>query len=110
MPTAIQQIGLRKIRGTVPANDSTDFDTLQLANYPSTKYLIRAAKPDASNFQTIELTASRIGNEVDDIVHTKFPLGLSVTARALRDGTDALLRVTNNEAFDVDISIVKINT
>ncbi len=110
MPTAIQQIASRKITGTIPALSSEDFDLLPFASFSATKYIIEVSKPDGTNFQALEIFGTKILADVDDQVYSKFPNGLSIGVKLLKIATDVVVRITNNENFLVNVSIVKSKT
>lgn len=108
MHTGLQRVAQASLSGQVAALSVADFDTIPFTQFSATKYLINISKPDGTNFQTIELLAAKILNDVDDQIHGKFPGGLNVSVKSFKDVTDVKLRVTNNENFLVNASIVKI--
>ncbi len=110
MPTGIQRVPTRSLRGTIAAGETKDFDTLPLASFTATTYVIEVRKPDGTNSQAFNVFGAKITDDVSDQLQGVFRNGLNISLNLVKDGADVHVRITNNELFVCNVSLVKQST
>lgn len=97
------------ISDTVAASATEDIDTIDLDDLCSVKYLLCVHNVTEDKYCSFELYGTRsTGNGVTDTLYAKIGDVLDFTVEFLVVGTDAILRITNNETFTLTVSGVKI--
>ncbi len=104
MPTARLKVG-EKIRKTVPASSKETIDTVALSKFRGLRYFVTGW--NGSKTKVMDMVVRNIGGtSVEDSVFGRLgDLPLSIDANV--SGSDILLEVTNPNAFDIDVEVLK---
>lgn len=93
----------------IPAGQTIDFDTLPLSVYKSNKYLMQYSNDTEGVVGQLEMATSKKNSDVSDQIYSKVGDNIDVDAQFLISGSDAILRLTNNEAFVVRVVALRFN-
>jgi hypothetical protein len=97
------------ISGTVATTATEDIDTIVLSGLCSVKYLICVFNSSEDKYCSFELHGTRkSGSSVEDTLYAKIGDPLDFTVEFVVVGSDAVLRITNNETFTITVDGVKI--
>lgn len=100
---ARQLLGLR-IKKTVPATSTLTVDTIKTAKYKNLRYHIVV---HAAGFtKSFDMSVINDGSSVKDSVFGRVGQ-LPASINALLSGTDTILEVTNPNAFDFEIELIR---
>lgn len=107
MPIINAALSNRWARKEVPvsAGSSEAIDTIPLSQYKTTKYFIEIGSISAH--KSVEMLGARSGAGVEDSVYAKIGDILDVGLSLDVVGPDVVLSATNNELFDVIVTLTK---
>ena len=87
---------------TVAAGQTKDIDSVLSSEFHSVKYQIRLTDVAATKNKVLVARASKKSSDVSDTVYSVLGDSLSVEVKVLEVGSDIVLRLVNNESFDVN--------
>jgi hypothetical protein len=97
------------IAGTIPATSSLDLTTIALSSLCSVRFTICVFNSVEDKWCSFEMLAGRqSGSDVEDTVYAKVGDPLDFAVQFLVVGSDAILRITNNESFSLTVDGVRI--
>lgn len=101
----------RRKRVILAASSTLDADSIKLAFFLGVKYVLHFRNETEDVYKTIELLSTRSsGDELEDNVTGNLGDPISVSTNVVVDGTDVVLRLTNNESYELKVSISKLIT
>jgi hypothetical protein len=95
--------------GIIPPSGSLDVDFILLSSFISTKYIVECSNEDEAVFSCWEMTACRESATVTDSIYNKIGNPMNLTVEFLIVGSDAVLRIGNNEAYPVSVRALRLN-
>ena len=105
-PVAKKRIA-KAIEFEIDPSETLSADTYPFSDLRGLKYIITTSPLDGSKISALEMLACKKSSDVSDSVYCKIGDTLDVAAQFLRSGSDTLLRLTNNEAFTVRVSLLR---
>lgn len=92
------------------AVSATETITIQdLVDFKSQKYLVTIIDPATSKVKYLEHVVINDEGNIKDIIFGKFGAKLDLAINAVANSGKLDLNYTNNEAFDLDVCVTRIN-
>lgn len=92
----------------VPAGQTVTVDSVTHSTLKTIDYLVNIHKSDFTKTRAFKMILSRDGSDVKDSVYSRVGNDLNCAVVSNVVGLDAIISVTNNEAFDITCSFNKI--
>ena len=108
MPVASQRSYTTRFNDQIQSLSTKDFDSVPFSSFSAVKYLISIFSQVESSYKISELFAVNDGSDITDQLIYKSSSGPKVSINVLKNGSDVVLRLVNQENFEVDVSIVKM--
>ena len=107
MGQSVRQLWAKK-EETVLATSSKVVDLLALSSFSKLEYIVEYRDTTSSKTKTLKMAVTNGDTEVCDSVYAKQgdPMDIAITAR--RTASNFELEITNNEAFDIDLSFARL--
>jgi len=94
---------------TEVASSSTEsLDSIALSNFQTAKYIVSVFNSVANETSSFEMLVKNDGSGLTDTVYDKINGGVDYTIGAVINVSDMELRLTNNEANSLDVTIVRV--
>ena len=108
MPTALQAIAVNSFGPIlIPAGNQVDFDIVAFDDLTTTEYKIDLKKVGGGGYAGQNLMVFKKVSDISFQKYTIFSDGLDFTLKPVKSGTDVLMQVNNNNAFDMLLTFVK---
>ena len=96
------------IEKTIPASSSLDINTHPYDEFSALKYDIRLYNNTEGKRKIFQVRAiKQTTGEVKDTIDGNLGDSLDVDTQVIKSGSDMILRMTNQESFDVSVRAVK---
>jgi len=96
-------------RRVVPASSSLVIDTRPLSSYLGQSYYLNIYNSDEGVFKTLHVVTSRSGSNICYTVYSKLGDLIDFTHSVSVSGSDVVVTVQNNETFDLNVVINKLD-
>jgi hypothetical protein len=107
-PVARQRIASKALSGQIAGNGGVlDLETIPFASFVSTEYLINISSETESKFYTLKLIATKKNSDVSDQIYNKEGDLLQIATNVIKSGSDVILRLVNDEIYQVDVRCTK---
>jgi len=97
----------RRVYGVVAAGGEADFDILPFDDVAGIEYQLTILNATENKYLGMKVHANREDSEISYNVSDKIGDPLSKTVQVLKVGSDAVLRVSNGEAFPLTVSGIR---
>lgn len=100
---------LKQFNGIVPALSTVDFDSTIISAFKGVKYTISLFSDAEDKYRTFEMLARRkSGNALVQTIYAKIGDAINVKFTIVEDSGNVVLRVENNENFDISLRGFKL--
>lgn len=97
-----------KKTNSVLASSSKVVETLNTSKFDVLKYFLIFSNPTKTIKKSMELTILNQGIILKDTVSNRIGTGLDLEVGAILNSPNMELTITNNEIFDINVSLVKL--
>jgi hypothetical protein len=97
-----------RFSGTVTASTSSNVDTIALTNFNSVKYIISLYNSTNNEVKQLEIGVANHTTSVKDTLYGKVKGSLDIDINSNLVGSNFELEFINNETFDIDYTIAKV--
>ena len=97
----------KTIKGTIGASDSLDVETTAFSTLWRSVYEISLFNETEDKYKSLTLHVARVeGSDLKDTIAARLGTGnLNVRVDTVKVANDVIIRLTNNESFDVEVFI-----
>ena len=99
---------IRKFTINVASGATVDEILDSFEGYKSTHYFIEVASPLGGKFQCASLNVCKLTTDLKDQLYGKVGDGINFKLSVLKVATDAVMRIENNEANPLEITVIRI--
>ena len=92
---------------TVSAGATTVIDSIPKSKVSSLKYILDMRSGDSSGIRALEMFVNQTASDTEDTVFARLPGTLNMGVQSQINGSDIELLVTNNEGFDINVSMAR---
>lgn len=93
------------IKTTIPASSTLDVETIVFNSILRGIYEVVIYSDAENKYKSFTANVSRRGSLVSDTVSAKLGDNIQVNTSFIQSGADLILRMQNNESYDVDVSL-----
>jgi len=97
-----------KIKDPISASASSTFDTIPLTDFVHAEYLINYRSQTTDEAKSFKFSVLNDNSVLKDSVYVKMGTNIRVDVSADVNAGNFELNFTNNEIFDVDISVARL--
>ena len=106
MATSIPNVW-RRIKNTVSPGDTVAVDILNLSVFNHLEYIINIKNSAGNLVKSLKLSVKKDDSSLEDSVFVRLGQGIDVQVTTAINGSDYELRITNNEAFILDVNMAR---
>ena len=96
-----------RIELTLAGGETKDGDAIAMANFEGVEYQIKLATVLSDQIKLMKVRAVGNSTAVSDTLYSVIGDALDVDIKVIVDGADMVLRCVNNEAFSINVTILK---
>jgi len=97
----------RRLSGTIPATSSLDLDATALTDFTFLRYFLSAKNAAGSLVKGMDMSLINKSGVLSDSVFGRNG-SLPLAVNAVVSGSDAVLRITNSNAFSVNVEAIRL--
>lgn len=98
----------KTVNSQVVGGNTTDVDGLPLATFRAVKYIINIFNDAESASKTMELLINNENGSLSDSIFGKIGSIIDVEVDVVVSGSDMRIRVTNNETYNLGVTIARV--
>jgi hypothetical protein len=99
----------RQTRQTVAGLASLDVNVRAFDSYLGQIYYLNVYSPSMGKYRALSVTTSRVGNDICYTVFSNLGDLLDFSHSVSRSGADVIVTVQNNEAFDLEVVMNRLD-